>query len=164
MTFKLYIWLSLIFMIHMVSHLFILFVILFRHRKDELERRMSALQESRRELMVQLEGLMRLLKVRYLLDKNLALHFPWHVWQHHLFSHSILTFFLSTTSVFGVSAFTHYHLSSSGWQDEEQKQAVSVPLLQLKHSGVNTGSQLQRFELTYVLCMAKHRHFHKVKR
>lgn len=35
-----------------------------RHRKDELERRMSALQESRRELMVQLEGLMRLLKVR----------------------------------------------------------------------------------------------------
>lgn len=34
-----------------------------RHRKDELERRMSALQESRRELMVQLEGLMRLLKV-----------------------------------------------------------------------------------------------------
>ncbi|KAM7376195.1 hypothetical protein PAMP_005938 [Pampus punctatissimus] len=32
------------------------------HRKDELERRMSALQESRRELMVQLEGLMRLLK------------------------------------------------------------------------------------------------------
>lgn len=140
--FKLYIWQSLIFMIHMVTHLFILFVILFRHRKDELERRMSALQESRRELMVQLEGLMRLLKVRNLLDKNLALHFPWHVWQHHLFSHSILTFFLSTsfstTSVFGVSAFTHYHLSSSGWQDEEQKQAVSVPLLQLKHSGVNT--------------------------
>uniref|UniRef100_A0A8C5BK69 Dystrobrevin n=1 Tax=Gadus morhua TaxID=8049 RepID=A0A8C5BK69_GADMO len=36
---------------------------LLRHRKDELERRMSALQESRRELMVQLEGLMRLLKV-----------------------------------------------------------------------------------------------------
>lgn len=36
----------------------------YRHRKDELERRMSALQESRRELMVQLEGLMRLLKVR----------------------------------------------------------------------------------------------------
>uniref|UniRef100_A0A4W6BVW2 Dystrobrevin n=1 Tax=Lates calcarifer TaxID=8187 RepID=A0A4W6BVW2_LATCA len=35
---------------------------LLRHRKDELERRMSALQESRRELMVQLEGLMRLLK------------------------------------------------------------------------------------------------------
>ncbi|XP_062864116.1 dystrobrevin, beta b isoform X3 [Trichomycterus rosablanca] len=36
---------------------------LLRHRKDELEKRMSALQESRRELMVQLEGLMRLLKV-----------------------------------------------------------------------------------------------------
>uniref|UniRef100_A0A674PAX5 Dystrobrevin n=1 Tax=Takifugu rubripes TaxID=31033 RepID=A0A674PAX5_TAKRU len=35
---------------------------LLRHRKDELERRMSALQESRRELMVQLESLMRLLK------------------------------------------------------------------------------------------------------
>ncbi|XP_064203140.1 dystrobrevin alpha isoform X2 [Anguilla rostrata] len=35
---------------------------LLRQRKDELEQRMSALQESRRELMVQLEGLMRLLK------------------------------------------------------------------------------------------------------
>ena len=34
-----------------------------RQRKDELEQRMSALQESRRELMVQLEGLMKLLKV-----------------------------------------------------------------------------------------------------
>lgn len=36
----------------------------FRQRKDELEQRMSALQESRRELMVQLESLMKLLKVR----------------------------------------------------------------------------------------------------
>ncbi|XP_062406734.1 dystrobrevin, beta a isoform X2 [Sardina pilchardus] len=35
---------------------------LLRQRKDELEHRMSALQESRRELMVQLEGLMKLLK------------------------------------------------------------------------------------------------------
>ncbi|XP_061481899.1 dystrobrevin beta isoform X1 [Rhineura floridana] len=35
---------------------------LLRQRKDELEERMSALQESRRELMVQLEGLMKLLK------------------------------------------------------------------------------------------------------
>jgi len=33
-----------------------------RQRKDELEMRMSALQETRRELMVQLEGLMKLLK------------------------------------------------------------------------------------------------------
>ncbi|XP_037541863.1 dystrobrevin beta [Nematolebias whitei] len=33
-----------------------------RQRKDELEQRMSSLQESRRELMVQLEGLMKLLK------------------------------------------------------------------------------------------------------
>ncbi|XP_054910235.1 dystrobrevin beta-like isoform X2 [Poeciliopsis prolifica] len=33
-----------------------------RQRKDELEHRMSSLQESRRELMVQLEGLMKLLK------------------------------------------------------------------------------------------------------
>lgn len=38
-----------------------------RQRKDELEQRMSALQESRRELMVQLEGLMKLLKVRNVL-------------------------------------------------------------------------------------------------
>ncbi|XP_029479324.2 dystrobrevin alpha-like isoform X1 [Oncorhynchus nerka] len=35
---------------------------LLRQRKDELEQRMSALQESRRELMVQLEQLMLLLK------------------------------------------------------------------------------------------------------
>ncbi|XP_071478082.1 dystrobrevin beta-like [Diadema antillarum] len=35
---------------------------LLRQRKDELELRMAALQESRRELMVQLEGLMKLLK------------------------------------------------------------------------------------------------------
>ncbi|XP_048867338.1 dystrobrevin alpha isoform X2 [Brienomyrus brachyistius] len=35
---------------------------LLRQRKDELEQRMSALQESRRELMLQLEGLMKLLK------------------------------------------------------------------------------------------------------
>ena len=34
-----------------------------RQRKEELERRMGALQENRRELMVQLEGLMNLLKV-----------------------------------------------------------------------------------------------------
>ncbi|CAO2593448.1 Dystrobrevin alpha, partial [Lemmus lemmus] len=38
---------------------------LLRQRKDELEQRMSALQESRRELMVQLEGLMKLLKVKH---------------------------------------------------------------------------------------------------
>lgn len=35
-----------------------------RQRKDELEQRMSTLQESRRELMVQLEQLMMLLKVQ----------------------------------------------------------------------------------------------------
>lgn len=45
-----------------------------RQRKDELEQRMSALQESRRELMVQLEGLMKLLKVRILLLERQ--HFP----------------------------------------------------------------------------------------
>ncbi|XP_048867343.1 dystrobrevin alpha isoform X7 [Brienomyrus brachyistius] len=37
---------------------------LLRQRKDELEQRMSALQESRRELMLQLEGLMKLLKTQ----------------------------------------------------------------------------------------------------
>ncbi|KAM6103961.1 dystrobrevin alpha isoform 7-T10 [Theristicus caerulescens] len=37
---------------------------LLRQRKDELEQRMSALQESRRELMVQLESLMKLLKTQ----------------------------------------------------------------------------------------------------
>ncbi|XP_074471103.1 dystrobrevin, beta a isoform X7 [Sebastes fasciatus] len=37
---------------------------LLRQRKDELEQRMSSLQESRRELMVQLEGLMKLLKAQ----------------------------------------------------------------------------------------------------
>ncbi|KAK7501081.1 hypothetical protein BaRGS_00007566, partial [Batillaria attramentaria] len=35
---------------------------LLRQRKDELETRMSALQESRKDLMVQLESLMKLLK------------------------------------------------------------------------------------------------------
>uniref|UniRef100_A0A671PN59 Dystrobrevin beta-like n=1 Tax=Sinocyclocheilus anshuiensis TaxID=1608454 RepID=A0A671PN59_9TELE len=35
-----------------------------RQRKGELEQRMSSLQESRRELMVQLEGLMKLLKAQ----------------------------------------------------------------------------------------------------
>uniref|UniRef100_A0A8C7ZMK9 Dystrobrevin n=1 Tax=Oryzias sinensis TaxID=183150 RepID=A0A8C7ZMK9_9TELE len=35
-----------------------------RQRKDELEQRMSSLQESRRGLMVQLEGLMKLLKAQ----------------------------------------------------------------------------------------------------
>ncbi|XP_061304531.1 dystrobrevin alpha isoform X12 [Pezoporus occidentalis] len=52
---------------------------LLRQRKDELEQRMSALQESRRELMVQLEGLMKLLKeeelkqvVSYLLTGGLT--------------------------------------------------------------------------------------------
>ena len=37
-----------------------------RQRRDELEARMSALQESRRELVVQLEGLMKLLKVSFI--------------------------------------------------------------------------------------------------
>uniref|UniRef100_G3NVT5 Dystrobrevin n=1 Tax=Gasterosteus aculeatus aculeatus TaxID=481459 RepID=G3NVT5_GASAC len=37
-------------------------VVCRRQRKDELEQRMSSLQQSRRELMVQLEGLMKLLK------------------------------------------------------------------------------------------------------
>jgi hypothetical protein len=34
-----------------------------RQRKDELESHLGALQDSRRQLMVQLEGLMKLLKV-----------------------------------------------------------------------------------------------------
>lgn len=41
----------------------IVFCFPVRQRKDELEQRMSTLQESRRELMVQLEQLMMLLKV-----------------------------------------------------------------------------------------------------
>lgn len=45
-----------------------------RQRKDELEQRMSSLQESRRELMVQLEGLMKLLKVT--IDGILLKMFP----------------------------------------------------------------------------------------
>ena len=51
---------------------------LLRQRRDELEARMSALQESRRELMVQLEGLMKLLKVRN--EKPLFSYLP-SVWQ-----------------------------------------------------------------------------------
>lgn len=45
---------------------------LLRQRKDELESRMSALQESRKDLMVQLEGLMKLLKVSHSLLIRLA--------------------------------------------------------------------------------------------
>ncbi|XP_017582920.1 PREDICTED: dystrobrevin alpha isoform X13 [Corvus brachyrhynchos] len=48
---------------------------LLRQRKDELEQRMSALQESRRELMVQLEGLMKLLKEEELKQVASYLHF-----------------------------------------------------------------------------------------
>lgn len=47
----------------MVSSICTFFFFLVRQRKDELEQRMSSLQESRRELMVQLEQLMMLLKV-----------------------------------------------------------------------------------------------------
>lgn len=36
---------------------------LLRQRRDELELRMTALQDSRKELMIQLEGLMKLLRV-----------------------------------------------------------------------------------------------------
>ena len=36
---------------------------LLRQRKDELENRMQALQESRKDLVMQLESLMKLLKV-----------------------------------------------------------------------------------------------------
>lgn len=36
---------------------------LLRQRRDELEMRMAALQDSRKELMIQLEGLMKLLRV-----------------------------------------------------------------------------------------------------
>ncbi|KAI1243366.1 hypothetical protein IHE44_0000963 [Lamprotornis superbus] len=45
---------------------------LLRQRKDELEQRMSALQESRRELMVQLEGLMKLLKGFQMMSNSLT--------------------------------------------------------------------------------------------
>lgn len=45
-----------------------------RQRKDELEQRMSSLQESRRELMVQLEQLMMLLKVPQTCLSSLSLH------------------------------------------------------------------------------------------
>ena len=36
---------------------------LLRQRRDDLETRMTALQDSRKELMIQLEGLMKLLRV-----------------------------------------------------------------------------------------------------
>ena len=39
-------------------------LLLLRQRKDELESRMSALQDSRRDLVTQLEALMKLLKVQ----------------------------------------------------------------------------------------------------
>lgn len=143
-------------------------VIWFRHRKDELERRMSALQESRRELMVQLEGLMRLLRVRNLLDNNLALYFPRHVWKWHLFAHFLSLFFLhlslSHRCLSNMSAFTHCHLSSFGWQDEEQKQAVSVPLIQLCNSGVNMQGHSCKSLNWHMYCVWQNRHFQKSDR
>lgn len=42
---------------------------LLRSRKDELEGRMGSLQEGRKELMVQLESLMKMLKVSKILKK-----------------------------------------------------------------------------------------------
>lgn len=39
-----------------------------RMRKDELETHLTTLQDSRRQLMIQLEGLMKMLKVRILLQ------------------------------------------------------------------------------------------------
>lgn len=38
-----------------------------RLRKDELETHLGALQDSRRQLMVQLEGLMKMLKVVFII-------------------------------------------------------------------------------------------------
>lgn len=43
-----------------------------RQRKDELETHLATLQDSRRQLMVQLEGLMKMLKVLF---KNNSLFF-----------------------------------------------------------------------------------------
>lgn len=43
-----------------------------RQRKDELETHLATLQDSRRQLMVQLEGLMKMLKVLF---KNNLLFF-----------------------------------------------------------------------------------------
>lgn len=42
-----------------------------RLRKDELENHLQSLQDSRRQLMVQLEGLMKMLKVLFSLRKYL---------------------------------------------------------------------------------------------
>ncbi len=143
-------------MIHMVIHVFILLVIWFRHRKDELERRMSALQESRRELMVQLEGLMRLLRVRNLLDNNLTLYFPRHVWKHHLFAHFFSSpFSFSPLSVWRICFHSLSYLIFwlTGWRAETGSKCSFNTALQFwsKHAG----SQLQKFDLAYVLCMAK---------
>ena len=41
---------------------------LLRQRKDELENRMQALQESRKDLVMQLEHLMKLLKVKLIIS------------------------------------------------------------------------------------------------
>lgn len=38
-----------------------------RMRKDELETHLTTLQDSRRQLMIQLEGLMKMLKVQFML-------------------------------------------------------------------------------------------------
>jgi len=47
-----------------------------RNRKHELESHLTSLQDSRRQLMDQLEGLMKLLKVINL--NNIPIHSGWH--------------------------------------------------------------------------------------
>ncbi|XP_031212231.1 dystrobrevin beta isoform X2 [Mastomys coucha] len=76
---------------------------LLRQRKDELEQRMSALQESRRELMVQLEGLMKLLKLG-----------PG-IW-----------FILHGQTCFCIDPVTHFLSEMYYVQEEEQKQAAQA--------------------------------------
>lgn len=112
----------------------------FRQRKDELEQRMSSLQESRRELMVQLEGLMKLLKVTNTQPSRslpspqppvsvpaaVGLSFPSLFRPEHV--HLVYPC-LCLTSSFPSSSFPSDSGCAVVLQDEEQRQAVSSPPL-----------------------------------
>ena len=69
---------------------------ILRQRKDELEMRMSALQETRRELMVQLEGLMKLLKVILIIPLSSSLSTLLSRIYMYLSLHDVYTIYMTT--------------------------------------------------------------------
>ncbi len=90
------------------------------------------------------------------LDNNLTLYFPRHVWKHHLFAHFFSSpFSFSPLSVWRICFHSLSYLIFwlTGWRAETGSKCSFNTALQFwsKHAV----SQLQKFDLAYVLCMAK---------